>query len=393
MLLVSSRSATVEPFPAFSGRVKHETFGRLTNAILNGPLVRLGFNLRRVFSWFWFEMQILRSFREIRRWKPDVIVVSSLSLLTFLTGTILKKYLRVPLVVEVRDVYPLTLIEVGGFSRWHPGVIFLGWIEKLGYRNADAITSSLPNLGPHIEDRIGQKKPVTYLPMGYSQEFFEDLTPSAKAVDSLRKIGQFKGTFSVGYCGNIGLANALVEPLEAFFSLADELPDAHFWIVGDGPMRSKYESEFGSAPNIHFLGRHPKSDMPHLLDTFDIVINPWIDKPIYRFGVSPNKWIDYMFAAKPILVPYNGHPFLIEDEEIGWFIPPQNREAFRDAIVDLYKLSRDELEGKGLNGKRYLEQQLSYDLLASRLHNLLKRLVKSEPIESGGRENISTTPK
>jgi glycosyltransferase involved in cell wall biosynthesis len=377
VMLVSSRSTGDNSIPAFRGRVKYESFGRLTHAILNGPTIGLGFNFRRVFSWLWFEIQILRSFRNIRRWKPDVIFVSSLSLLTFLTGIIFKWILRIPLVVEVRDIYPLTQIEVGGFSRWNPAVVLLGWVEKMGYRHSDAIVSSLPNLGPHVKERIGQSKPVTYLPMGFDPEFFESSEPSEKGIESIRKIDQSNAGLSVGYCGTIGLANALKEPLQAFYSLVKKLPDAHLWIIGDGPLRAKYENEFGSASNIHFLGHHPKTDLPHLLAKFDVVINPWMNRSIYRFGISPNKWIDYMVAAKPILVSYNGYRFLIEEEKIGWIVPPEDEEAFRDAIVRLSTLPRNEMIQLGKNGRSYLEKHLSYEKLACQLNELLNRLVST----------------
>ncbi len=378
-MLVSSRSTIVDNFPAFRRRVKYEAFGRLTHAILNGPVIGLGLNLRRFLSWLWFELQILRLFPDIRRWKPDVVIVSSLSILTFLTGIVLKRILRVPLVLEVRDIYPLTQVEVGGFSRWHPTVIVLGWIERIGYRNADAIVSSLPNLAPHVETQINQSKPVTYLPMGYDPEFYEDSEPSELCVDSICQIDEKREAFSVAYCGTIGLANALREPLEAFRLLANKLPHVHLWIVGDGPLRTKYEREFGSVPNIHFLGRHSKTDLPHLLEKFDIVINPWLDKPIYRFGISPNKWIDYMHAAKPILVSYNGYPLQIEKEKIGWLIPPQDKFAFRDAIVKLSNSPNEEIVSRGRNAKLYLQEHLSYEGLASQLNELLQSLVIANP--------------
>lgn len=381
-MLVSSRSTIVKSFPAFKERIKLEAFGDLTNAIMNGPEIGLGFNIRRIWSWIWFEIQILRSFKQIRRWQPNVIVVSSLSILTFLTGVILKWLLRVPLVVEVRDIYPLTLVEVGGFGKWNPAVIFLGWVEKLGYRNADAILSSLPNLAPHVRNRIGTSKPVVYLPMGYSPEFLEHSAPSEKALNSLDELARYKDAFSVGYCGSVGVANALLEPLQAFQSLAIDLPNVHFWIVGDGPLLSEYIQEFGSSPNIHFLGNHPKTDVPHLLKHFDVAINPWLDKPIYRFGISPNKWIDYMMAAKPILVPYSGYRFLIDEEEIGWFVPPCDPAAFRDAILRLNQLPSKELVRFGRNGKQYLESNLGYRKLAGKLEALLKQVVVDNPDNS-----------
>ena len=371
-MLISSRSGRPDREIEIKGHMKVEDFDRLQHVILNGPKIQLGFNLRRIISWIWFEIQILRSFSMIRKWRPDVIMVSSLSILTFISGIILKKILKIPLIVEVRDIYPLTLVEVAGFKVWNPAVLLLGIVEKAGYKNADQIVSSLPNLGPHVEQRLGYAKSVHWLPMGYDPDFYreiEDQNTEPNLAD--QQITQTKSDFSVGYCGTVGLANALQASLLGFDLASDELPNAHLWIIGGGNLLDKYKEKFAHNQNIHFLGHQPKKNISKLISHFDVVINPWLDRPIYKYGVSPNKWIDYMQAAKPILAPYGGFKFLIDEHDAGWFIEPESAETFRREIVKLAGLPRTDLVQKGLNGKKLLENNLSYANLANNLHGIL----------------------
>ncbi len=98
-------------------------------------------SMRRILSWVDFEGRLLRLPKDALP-EPDVIVVSSLSLLTVLNGLRLRRRYKCRLVFEVRDIWPLTIVEEGGFSAHNPLVLGLGWIEKLGYR------APMPSLAP-----------------------------------------------------------------------------------------------------------------------------------------------------------------------------------------------------------------------------------------------------
>jgi glycosyltransferase involved in cell wall biosynthesis len=374
--LISSRSAACPHLLPFKGLKTEADYDRLNHVVLNGPKIDLGFNLKRVGSWIWFEIQILRNFRSIKAWKPDVIIVSSLSILTFLTGIVLKRLLRVPLVIEVRDVYPETLVSLGKFSRYNPLVILLGWIEKAGYRCADAITSSLPNLQHHINRRLGYQKNVTYLPMGYDPEFFSDSRPLSEAGESvLRLVESIPDVFWVGYFGTIGTANALEHTLEAFKQLNSCKSNVHLLVVGDGPLRSKYQAEYSAVDNMHFVGRVPKTDLPYLIQPMSIVINPWLDRSIYQFGISPNKWIDYMAAAKPIFACYGGYRFVLEDVGCGWFVEPENTQICAESILNIAEIPTAELEQMGNKGRDFLMKNWTFDKLAEKLRTVLERVI------------------
>lgn len=357
---------------SFAGHIKEEQFGKLSHWILNGPIIGLGFSPRRLWSWAWFEMQVLRSMPRLRSWKPEIVIVSSLSLLTFLSGIVIKSLFRIPLLVEVRDVYPLTLVEIGGYKPTHPAIRVLAWVEKMGYKYADGILSSLPNLEPHVEEVLGYPKPVKYLPMGYDPEYYEAKELSEKGKEALIKISSLKATFIAGYSGTIGKANALLPTLQAFEQLHNERPDIHLVLIGDGPLRRSYEEDYGKYSNIHFLGRLKKSDLPFLLQRMQLLLNPWHDQPIYRFGISPNKWIDYMMAGRPILAPYSGYPLLLEKEDIGWFIKPDDTAAIREYILKIAALPKEVLNGKGAKGKAYLQDHLNYNSLAQELMEAIR---------------------
>ncbi|MBL8890160.1 MAG: glycosyltransferase family 4 protein [Planctomycetaceae bacterium] len=376
--LISSRSTVSTKIPKFRGLSKDETFGPLTNSILNGPTTSIGFSLKRIWSWLWFEIQVLRLFPRLRAWKPDVIIVSSLSILTFATGVFLKWMLRRPLIVEVRDVYPATLVEVGGLSKWNPFVWLLRQVERFGYRHADMIFSSLANLEPHVAEAIGQQKPVAYLPMGYDPEFYEqssDLSPAGRIAE--QRLKELQGKFLIGYAGTIGKANALQCPLDVFRDFTESNPNLAFVLLGDGPLLDSYRETYSRFNNIVFLGRVDKSDLGKLLSMMDVVINPWLDLSIYRFGISPNKWIDYMQAKKPILAPFGGYQQVLETVNCGWFVKPEDPAALHSSIETIAKLPKEELRKMGDNGYRYMTAELSYATLGVKMFGHIERVVNA----------------
>lgn len=371
VLLIGSRS-TLAIIPKFKGYYiskKKENFETIT---LNGPAINLGFNLKRIYSWILFEFNIFRFRRKIKLFKPDVIIVSSLSIFTFLSGVFLKRWLKVPLIVEIRDIYPLTLQEVGNFASNNPVIAFLKWIEKVGYKNADLIVSSLPNAKEHISSVLkGTPFEFVWIPMGIDPGFY-NIKDNIERSSVLQR--QF-GDFIVMYAGSIGKANALDVIFNAAKKLKKSHPQIKFVLIGDGPLKSFYKEEYGHLTNIEFMDPINKKELPNVLKHADILINTWLDKPIYRFGISPNKWMDYMYAAKPILVAFSGYRCIIEEAKCGWFIPAEDEGALISTIIHLSQIEPDELKKIGNNGQSYLLKHLTYEKLASDFNKRLRSLI------------------
>ena len=126
-------------------------------------------SFRRILSWLHFEWRLWRLPKK-QFPKPDVVIISSLSLLTILNGFLLRRRYKCRLIFEVRDIWPLTIIEEGGFSRFNPLVLALAYIEKLGYKYSDVIVGTMPNLREHVEEVLGYSKKTACIPMGINEE-------------------------------------------------------------------------------------------------------------------------------------------------------------------------------------------------------------------------------
>ena len=369
--LVFSRSSILRVVPEVTGHFKEENSDGFRQIILNGPAVGMGFNLRRIWSWFWFEIQFIR-FAIKQREKPDFLMVSSLSVLTFLSGIILKRWYGCKLIVEVRDIYPLTLTELSGFKESNPFIVFLQWIERRAYKKADIILSTLYAHKEHVK-RIspGSEIKCEYIPMGYDPE--SELLPQAlnETEDMLSVKEQLKDKFVVGYVGSFGISQATPVIFETIARFKNQT-DVVFLLVGSGPDKEKGMSLIHGCENYVSVERVPSEEVLFYVGLCDILLNPWLDRPIYQYGVSPNKWIDYMRAAKPFIVSLKNEDPILINADCAFIVSSENSEELVEKINYVSQLDNKELDSKGQKGRKYLQERMSYELHADTLYQLMK---------------------
>jgi glycosyltransferase involved in cell wall biosynthesis len=110
----------------------------------------------------------------------------------------------------------------------------------------------------------------------------------------------------------------------------------------------------------------------------DVLINTWLDRPLYRYGISPNKWIDYMMAEKPLLVSFSGFDTIIKEADCGFVVPAEDKNALAKKIIFLSGMEKKELKRMGENGKKYLLANLTYEKLSEELNNSLIEIINKK---------------
>lgn len=317
-------------------------------------------SFRRILSWLDFEWQLWRLPKGDFP-PPDVVIASSLSLLSILNGLLLRRRYQCGLIFEVRDIWPLTLVEDGGFSPRNPVVAALAAIERLAYRSSDAIVGTMPNLKEHVSEVAGDNAaPVYCIPMGVDED---QLRTAAPLPQEYADAYFPDGKFIVGYTGTIGLTNALETLLECARRMVGDRK-IHFLLVGEGPFKNNYRRQYGDLPNVSFAPAVPKSMIPSILARCDLLYFSLFPSKISRFGESLNKVIDYMLAAKPIVASYNGHPSIVEESGAGVRVAAGNAAALEAAILRYAAMSPDDLAARGAAGRHWLLSHRTYPRLA-----------------------------
>lgn len=321
----------------------------------------------RVFNWFRFAWKILQ-LPKITGQKPDAILFSSPAPFGIVSSYWLAKRFKARLVFEVRDIWPLTLIELGGFSRKHPFVWLMQQAEDFAYRVSTKVVSNLPNAVAHMVTRGLDKQKFVWIPNGYSED--ELTEQKALSPDILAQLP--KGKFLVGYTGTIGLANALGTLILAANALKDQ-NDIAFVVVGQGQEKALLQQQAKDLGllNVIFIDPVNKNQMQAMLKQFDVCYIGWKDDNLYQFGIAANKLTDYLVAAKPILHSYSGAYDIAKLSGAGFSVPAEQPLQVADAIMQLKSLTSQELAAMGQKGKLYAEQHHNYANLAGQLANVL----------------------
>src|SRR5690606_34438984 len=151
---------------------------------------------QRVINWFLFSWHI-RKLSYLIPDKPDALLCSSPSLVTFLGVQHLAKRFKARLVFEVRDIWPLTLTKIGGYSKSHPVVRLMQWLEDRAYRDSEFVISNLKNAVEHMASRGMDPEKFRWIPNGISLDEAETAVP----LDESFRARLPKDKFIVGYTG------------------------------------------------------------------------------------------------------------------------------------------------------------------------------------------------
>ncbi|WP_425918249.1 glycosyltransferase family 4 protein [Acinetobacter sp. TSRC1-2] len=323
---------------------------------------------KRVLNWFRFSHKVKKISSFIKE-KPDVILFSSPSPIGSLGATYLSKYFKVPFIFEVRDIWPLTLVELGGYSENHPFIRFMQWIEDRAYKKSKYVFSNLFNAVEHLKSRGFSSEKFHWIPNGISLAEVSD--KEDLEIDILEKIP--KNKFIIGYTGTLGVANAMDDLIEA----ANIIPinnNIHFVIVGSGKEKEILirQAKSLNLDNITFIDSIPKKQIQSILALFDICYIGWKKNSLYRFGIAPNKLPEYLYSKKPIIHAFSGKGDLVTQANAGIIVEAENPKAIAEGIMNIYNLTNTQREKLGENGQNFVIENLTYKKIAKKIVNIIE---------------------
>lgn len=310
----------------------------------------------------------LHAGRIIKEMEPDVVICSSTYPLdTFVGQRIRKKSKKkVKLIHEVHDMWPATLIEVGGMSKHHPFVIAMQIGENSAYKHSDKVVSLLPYAEEYMKQHGLAEGKFVCIPNGVVEEEWNktDELPDEhqKVFDALHG----KNKFIVGYFGGHALSNALEYLLEVAGDMVQH-KDIHFVLVGDGVEKKNLIdlSKKMNLDNVTFLKSVSKKAVPQLCQQFDCIYMGGHESPLYRFGLCLNKMFDSMMAGKPIICAMTTPKTYIEEYDCGIKVDSGDIQGCVSAILKIKSMNEDDRKKMGENGIKACHKRFFYDNLAN----------------------------
>ncbi|HOV10573.1 MAG TPA: glycosyltransferase family 4 protein [Bacteroidales bacterium] len=312
---------------------------------------------------FVFKLYLKKKFI-IRNFKPDVVIASSTYPLDIYPAAYISKKAGAKLLYEIHDLWPLSPMEIGGYSKYHPFIMLMQMAENKCYKSCDRVISLLPKTLEHCINHGLSPEKWFYVPNGINLEEVENKAEIPSPQKSKLETIKTKYKFLLGYTGSIGMANAL----DAFVLSAEKLSceDVAVIIVGIGPEKDKLLKlkNDHKISNVFFIDSVPKNTIQDLLGYFDFLFLSLKKIPLYRFGISMNKLFDYMYSGKPVIQAIEAGNDIVSDAKCGYTIKPEDSDAIVDAVKKLISLSNVEKKQMGENGRQYVLKNHEYSVIA-----------------------------
>ena len=308
----------------------------------------------------------------VNHFKPDIVIASSTYPMDIWSAHKIAKKANAQLIYEVHDLWPLSPIELGGMSRWNPFIIWCQISENYACRNSDKVISMLPKTQPHLEYHGMKPENFFYIPNGIVVDEKDSRTSLPQNIEREMMRIKKRNLPIVGYAGTYGLANALDLILDAAKHAQN---DFEVVMVGTGPNHNKLlqRVEVENIRNVTIFSAIPKASIPTFLQEIDIAYIGLLPQPLFRFGISPNKLMDYMCAAKPIVMAINAGNNPVTEAGCGITASPSDASSIRDAIFKLSQLAPEERRKMGEDGRKYILKNQTYPILAHKFIEILKK--------------------
>ena len=334
-----------------------------------------GNGIGRVWNiWRYLAQVWAQSARLVREFKPDAVIASSTYPMDIWVARRIAKLAGAVLVFEVHDLWPLSPIELSGMSPRHPFIRLCQAAEDAAYRHADVVVSMLPKVQGHMAAHGLDLAKLQIVPNGITLDEWQGTAPPLRGdVAAAIAMHRAAGRTVVGHAGSMGLPNALDVLLDAAVLLQHH-PIA-IVLVGDGHERARLTARIQAQGLLHvtWLPPIPKAQIPAFLAQLDIAYIGWQRVPIYRFGIAPNKLMDYMMAGCAVLHSVDAGNDPVAESGCGLTVPPESPHAVADGLRTLAALPAAQRQAMGQRGKDFVLAHHTYPVLAQRFMEAMQR--------------------
>jgi colanic acid biosynthesis glycosyl transferase WcaI len=300
--------------------------------------------------------------------KPKTILVYSPPLPLAFFSIILGKLKNVPVVVNIQDIYPQTVIDVGLLKNKFLITIFKK-IERFVYKNADIITVHSEGNKDFIINMGANRKKVKVI---YNCSDIDFIKPMSKENEFSRKY-KLNKKFVVSYAGILSYHQGLDAIVEAA-KLLEKHKDIHFLIAGNGFYKEKLVEKIKdlNLKNITLIPFQPKEKYRLLLASSDISLVTLRED--IKTPVVPGKLHNIMAAGRAVIacVPkISDAATIIKKANCGICIEPNNPKKLANAILYLYK-NKQKLKEFGKNGRKFAEKNFSLKTFADNYDKIFR---------------------
>lgn len=301
--------------------------------------------------------------------KPDLVYTISPPLMMGIAAFVVAKRYGVPCVVNVQDLFPQTLIDLGILHNRTVIRVFEA-MERYVYRKASAITVMSNGNRSFVVKRGAESEKVHTI----SNWVDTSAIQPGPRLNSFRQQHGLGDEFLVLFAGTMGWSQSLDVVIDAASHLANH-SDIRFLLVGRGAEQERIKMRAAEAPNVQFLPMQPKVVYPRLLAAADVclvTLRPEVVTP-----TVPSKISTIMAAGRPLVasIPEGDARDVIKDANCGLLVTPGDGKALADAVLQLRNCPEAASE-MGKNGRAYAESRLSRESCVKRNEQVFQSVLE-----------------
>ena len=303
----------------------------------------------------------------------DVVLSTSPQFFNGLAGYFVSRIKRVPWILEIRDLWPESILAVGAIKN-KKIIRALEFLEIFAYRKSDRIVPVTNAFRQYMIDKGIDAAKIEVIKNGVDLNTY-NIQPND--INMQRTFG-IEGKFVASYMGTHGMAHHLETILEAAELLQDR-SDIVFLLVGDGAERKKLLTlcKDKGLSNVVMIGQQPKEMMPKLWAISDVSLVLLKKLDLFK-TVIPSKIFESMAMKRPVILGVEGESReIIEAAKAGLTIEPENSKELVDCVL---KLADNPGLGKKLgdNGHSYVASQFNRKIIARRYSDFIESVVKKK---------------
>ena len=297
--------------------------------------------------------------------KYDKVFVFQLSPITLaFPGIIVSKIKKIPSIIYVQDLWPESLYAIKKINNKKVRVILnkiCSWI----YKSFDKLLITSKSFEDKLVEKGVDREKIEYFPQ-WAEDFYSEEV-------NTKVIEKNENEFIITFAGNIGKAQSVDTIIKAA-NLAKSEKNIKWQILGEG---SEFDyikrliEQYSLHENVKLLGRKPSSDMPRYFSASDALIVTLRDDDVLR-ATLPAKVQSYMASGKPILAAISGEGNrIIKESKCGLVGEAEDYVKLYENVIELFKMSKEERNCLGMNGKKYFNNNFTRERLLKKLEVIM----------------------
>jgi glycosyltransferase involved in cell wall biosynthesis len=362
---------------------KNDIYDDVPFTLIRACSYQTNFEMARIWNMYQFAFRARRGEWAEKLKAPDLVLGSSPDPFVALAAQRLAARYHVPFVMEIRDLWPYSIIAVTGRSKYHPFIQAMDWTQRYLYARAARILMLSRNSTELLVQSGANREKIEWIPHGVDLSMNPEPRPAPD-----------DGVFTVTYLGAHNEWNSLGIVLDAAKLLQNSgTKNVMFRFVGDGSSKPALieKTKAENIRNVRFdnpVAKKMVYEVQHNSDAF--IINNREDEASINW-MSFNKLYDYLAAGRPVIFGTCTSNDPVRESGAGISVEAGDPKALAKAVQFLSSLSREQLFEYGKLGRRFIETNYSIPVLVDRFEAMARALTKGSGSGSSQNTTISSS--